>query len=239
MNKAELTKLVKEYQRLIYKIASNYTQSGVSLEDLIQECTIGFIKAAKNYKSNKGASLKTYAVWCMKGHTSRASRVLARSIRLPEHIYLQSNEYEKLKKELEVSLKREPTDEEIIEKSETIKLKNIEVLKSLHKLIPLSFETKVEGTDYTVADGLADTLSEETDMLDSLFYKELWKYLNRLDPKYLFVLIRRYDLKSEGTKYTYKELGSTLNCSVERVRQIEQTALRKLKRMIEYSKEDS
>ena len=67
MDSEELTKLVKEYKGLIFKIASNYTNLGVPMEDLIQECMIGFIKAAKNYKRNKGASLKTYAVWCMKG----------------------------------------------------------------------------------------------------------------------------------------------------------------------------
>ncbi len=238
MNKEELTKLVKEYQGLIFKIASNYTSSGVPIEDLVQECTIGFINAAKNYKKNKGASLKTYAIWCMKGQTVRASRNLLKSIRIPEHIYIQVNEYEKIKKELEYTLKREPTDEEILSKSKTLKsLKNIRILKELYKLTPISFEAKEEDSDYSIGDVLADTLSDETDMLDSVFQKELWKYLSKLKSKSLFVLIRRYDLRREGKQYTYKELSKTLNCSVERVRQIEKTALKKLREMIEEATE--
>lgn len=222
-------KLVQANLRLVVSIAKKYTGQGILFMDLVQEGSLGLIKAAQRFDYTKGFKFSTYATWWIKQTIIRAIANSSRSIRIPVHM---SDKIRTLKKaiiKLSVQKGSEPSDEELGEYL-NIDVKKVKSIKKAMIKEPVSLDTPV-AQDLCLEDYIADNegkmpeISTEKDFLN----KDIISVLDILNQKERFILINRFGLGGRKTK-TLEELGRILGFSKERIRQIENEALKKLRR---------
>ncbi|MBQ8847622.1 MAG: sigma-70 family RNA polymerase sigma factor [Candidatus Gastranaerophilales bacterium] len=221
-------KLIQSNLRLVISIAKKYTGQGILFMDLVQEGSLGLIKAASRFDYKKGFKFSTYATWWIKQTIIRAIANNSRAIRIPVHM---SDKIRNLKKaiiKLSVDLGREPNNLELAKYLKTTE-KKIKLIKEAIIKEPVSFTTPI-AQDLTLEDYIADNIenspNQRIEKLD--FKKDIKCALDILNERERFIILNRFGLNNRKIK-TLEELGNILGFSKERIRQIEMEGLRKLR----------
>lgn len=221
--------LVSANLRLVVMAAKKYNQNtSLSFEDLIQEGNDGLMRAVKDFKPELGYRFTTYAMYWIKQAISRAILNHSRTIRLPVHIIELQSKYKKAVDALRIKLNREATDEEVAEYLD-VPVKKIKELQELKD--PVSIHTALnDENDGTLEDIIADPKAEniEKNIDNELLAKTINSLLPTLEQREQEIIIARFGLNGSKVK-TLDQLGEEYGVTKERIRQIEQKALVKLR----------
>ena len=221
-------KLIQANLRLVVSIAKKYIGQGVNFMDLVQEGSIGLIRAAEKFDYSKNFKFSTYATWWIKQSIIRAIANYSKSIRIPVHMSDKIRKYKRTYNELANSLGREPTDNEIMQKLD-ISMSKLQKIKQSILVEPVSLETTITD-DLCLRDYIEDkTLkSPEDEVRHDSIKSDIPKMLEALPEREKQVLKNRFGLNSDKPK-TLAQLGEMLGYSKERIRQIEEGAILKLR----------
>lgn len=221
-------KLVQANLRLVVSIAKRYAGQGVLFMDLVQEGSIGLIRAAEKFDYRKNFKFSTYATWWIKQSIIRAIANHSRSIRIPVHMADKIRKYKHAYSLLSCKFKREPTESELATYM-NLPLAKLRKIKQSIILEPISLETSVTD-DLCIGDYLVDkslnTPEEQTKNL--LMKKNMPKLFQILTDREKRVILSRFGMDSEKPK-TLAELGLAMGYSKERIRQIEEGAILKMR----------
>ncbi len=225
--------MIKANLRLVVKIARDYEGIGLPLLDLISEGNIGLMKAVERFDPSKGGKLSTYGSWWIKQSIKRALANQSKTIRLPVHLVDKISKMRRTAMRLQEELGREPTDEELggelgISASRVAQMR-------LAAIRPASLDAPIGDEDSNnfaevVQDEAADTPYEQLE--EKTVTKMLQEMVKTLDPREATILRARFGLDG-GPEKTLEEVGEKFGVTRERVRQIQNIALKKLRKMIE------
>src|ERR1700732_1533506 len=224
--------MIKANLRLVVKIAHDYSNLGLSLLDLISEGNIGLMKAVERFDPAKGGKLSTYGAWWIKQSIKRALANQSKTIRLPVHLIDKIYKLYRASLEMSEELGREPTDEEL---SEEIGISSVKLSQwKTVSIRPASLDAPISEDDSTefsemVGDEDAQTpfeLFRDKDMRD-----ELSELLEVLDDRERTIIFKRFGL-DDGKPKTLEEVGKKFGVTRERIRQLQNIALAKLRRAL-------
>jgi RNA polymerase primary sigma factor len=232
-DKAAREHMIKANLRLVVKIARDYEGFGLPLLDLISEGNIGLMKAVERFDPAKGGKLSTYGAWWIKQGIKRALANQSKTIRLPVHLVDKLFRMRKVALKLQESLGREPTDEELADEM-GLPVKRITKMRTASQR-PTSLDAPLgeDGDSKTVADVVED--ERPTNPYDDLERKTLTgmlgEIITHLDEREHAILRYRFGLDG-GAEKTLEEVGLKFGVTRERIRQIQNVALAKLRHMI-------
>jgi len=219
--------LMEANLRLVVSVAKRYLGSDLSLLDLVQEGNIGLMKAVDRFQYRRGFKFSTYATWWIRQAITRAIADHSRTIRIPVHMVETLNRISRVNRNMINEMGREPTPEELAQRTGVPAKKVRLILESSRK--PLSLETPI-GEDSELGDFLEDKSAGSPN--DSLLNQDLTTQVERalatLSPKEKEILRLRFGIGEEG-EHTLEEVGKRFAVTRERIRQIEAKALRKLR----------
>jgi RNA polymerase primary sigma factor len=228
-DKTAMEKLIEGNLRFVVSYVKKYRGMGLGLLDLINEGNIGLLEAAKRYDPNRNVRFISYAVWWIRQAIIHALSQYSRIYNLPQKISDQISQMKKKTAQLKTELGREPTREEIAE-ALNVTSEDIEDLQILQEK-NLSLSDRYHDEDLEMEERVKDELSPsvEYQIIKSSIQQQIREMLGELDVKEALVLKLRFGLDDDRPQ-TLQEIGDSLSLTRERIRQIEQKAMRRLAR---------
>lgn len=224
-----LTKLVNANLRFVVSVSKQYQNQGLSLPDLINEGNLGLIKAAQRFDETRGFKFISYAVWWIRQSILQALAEQARIVRLPLNKIGSINKINKTFSRLEQEFEREPTADEIAIALDMVPKEVKEYLKSSGKHVsmdaPLAPDEDSDMYDVYVTD---DITLPDRQLINESLKREIDRILTTLSPREADIIRMYYGLSGKHP-YTLEEIGAYFDLTRERVRQIKEKAIRRLK----------
>lgn len=222
-------KLISANLRLVVSIARRYQGHGLTLPDLIQEGSLGLMRAVDKFDAGRGLKFSTYATYWIRQSVGRAVADQGRTVRLPVHLGERLSQLSKVRQQLTQQLDRDPTPEEV---AAEMGLSAEQVLRAERAALTPASLDEPHGDDGSGA--LSDTLSDQQEatpleqVSSQLLRADLHEALSYLTSRERHIIELRYGL-GEHPPLTLEQIGRTLNLTRERVRQLEAEALKKLR----------
>jgi RNA polymerase primary sigma factor len=232
-DKAARAQMIKANLRLVVKIAHDYSNFGLPLLDLISEGNIGLMKAVERFDPKKGGKLSTYAAWWIKQSIKRALANQAKTIRLPVHLVDKISKMKRAGHKLSEKLGREPSDQELADVLGVTRAK-VAQLRTI-SIRPASLDAPIgddDATEFSEIVGDEAALTPFELLRDKTLRQEVRDILEELDPREAEILTMRFGLDGNKPK-TLEDVGRKFKVTRERVRQIQNIALNKLRHVME------
>ncbi|MEQ1851936.1 MAG: RNA polymerase sigma factor RpoD/SigA [Chthoniobacteraceae bacterium] len=231
-DKAARAHMIKANLRLVVKIAHDYSNLGLPLLDLVSEGNIGLMKAVERFDPAKGGKLSTYAAWWIKQSIKRALANQSKTIRLPVHLVDKIAKVKRLALAMSEELGREPTDDELaaevgISASKLSQLRTVSI-RPASLDAPLNDE---DGTEFGELVGDDSAVDPAENLSDKDLQEEVADLLGVLDARERKIINSRFGLDG-GKARTLEEVGQKFGVTRERIRQLQNIALAKLRRAL-------
>jgi RNA polymerase primary sigma factor len=225
--------MIRSNLRLVVKIAHDYANLGLPLLDLISEGNIGLMKAVERFDPAKGGKLSTYAAWWIKQSIKRALANQSKTIRLPVHLVDKISKMRRVAMQMSEELGREPTDDELAEEV-GLSAAKVSQLKTV-AIRPASLDAPISDDDTTEFGeivGDAEALTPFERLRDKNLHDEVGDLLAVLDEREKKIIFSRFGLDG-GKAKTLEEVGKKFGVTRERIRQLQNIALMKLRRALQ------
>ncbi len=235
-NREARRKMIRANLRLVVSIAKRYAYYGVPFLDLVEEGNIGLMKAVEKFDLARGCKLSTYASWWIKQSITRALASQGKTIRIPMYMVEKISTMNKIANELTQTLGRKPNDSELA-KVLGISVSKINEMRQVVQGTSSLFATVGEEGTGELIDIVADVdaILPPKNVAATFMQQELKDLMEQLPPRENKVLCMRYGIK-DGKVKTLEEIGKDLDVSRERVRQIENLAMKRLRKMLQDQK---
>lgn len=225
--------MVRANLRLVVSIARRYDRNELQLADLIQEGNLGLMHAAQKYDFEKGFKFSTYATWWIRQSMTRAMADQGRNIRIPGHMMEVVNRVHRAERELMAELERDPTPEEVADRSGLTVEKLLEVMQLSLSTMSLDAPVGSETEDLTIGDTIA-SVDGNSNPLEQTERRQLGEAveqtLHDLPEREQEIVAMRFGIgKYNGKPHTLEEVAKCMKVTRERVRQIEQKTLARLR----------
>ncbi len=231
--------LVSANLRLVINVAKKYSNQGLAFQDLIEEGNLGLIKASEKFSWRRGFKFSTYATWWIRQAITRTISNHSRTVRVPVHVSEDINRMERVFRELTRKFGREPN---LLELSKASKLKYEKIYK-LQRLAQKNISLEIQVGDNSNSKSIGDFIEDknvctpEQNIFGQLRSEKLKKLISELNEKEQKVILMRFGFDEDQPR-TLEQTGTILGVTRERIRQIEEKALQKIRGLMKTQKEE-